>query len=132
LSKPKLGRPSIYNPEIHDKKAFRFALLGMTDIQIASAFEINQNTLNEWKTRYPNFGESLNNGKVDADGDVVESLYMKAVNGDTTAQIFWLKNRNRKNWKDKQEIDLDVSQAEKLSYPELILKLEELKKELEE
>jgi hypothetical protein len=132
MTKPKIGRPPKYNSEIHDKMALRYGLSAMTDDQIACAIDIDVSTLNRWKEEHDSFRESLKEGRTDADGHIVQSLYAKAKTGDTTAQIFWLKNRKRREWRDRQEIDLDVSQAEKLSYPELILKLEELKKELEE
>ena len=38
--------------------------------------------------------------------DVEDALFRKAIDGDTTAMIFWLKNRSRDRWADKREIDL--------------------------
>lgn len=42
---------------------------------------------------------------------------------DTTAQIFWLKNRKPKQWKDRVETPIDTSKLDKVS--ELLTKLEE-------
>ena len=39
--------------------------------------------------------------------DVEDALYEKAIKGDTTAQIFWLKNRSSKRWKDRQQHDVE-------------------------
>lgn len=128
----KLGRPPKYNSEIHDKEVLRYALSGMTDEQMACAMDIDVSTLNRWKEEHDSFRESLKEGKTDADGHIVTSLYSKAKYGDVTAQIFWLKNRKRKEWRDRQELDMEIKNAEKLSYPELVEKLEELKKELDE
>ncbi len=36
----------------------------------------------------------------------------KWIKPDTTAQIFYLKNRDRTNWRDKQEIQLDADEKE--------------------
>lgn len=33
----------------------------------------------------------------------------KQIAPDTTAQIFWLKNRDPKNWRDRQEVDVTVN-----------------------
>ena len=40
--------------------------------------------------------------------DVEDALFRKAIDGDTTAMIFWLKNRSRERWADvsRQEIAL--------------------------
>ena len=37
-----------------------------------------------------------------------ESLYRNALAGNTTAQIFWLKNRRPDRWRDVQNINADV------------------------
>ena len=43
--------------------------------------------------------------KEQADSEVEKSLYQTALDGNTTAQIFWLKNRKAKEWRDKQQIE---------------------------
>ena len=40
-----------------------------------------------------------------SDERVVDSLYRKALGGDTTAMIFWLKNRRPSEWRDVQNFD---------------------------
>jgi len=44
----------------------------------------------------------------------VTKIVRKHVLPDTTAQIFWLKNRKPKQWRDKQEIDLNATVNKKL------------------
>ncbi len=39
----------------------------------------------------------------------VTKVVTKEVQPDTTAQIFWLKNRKPKEWRDKQETDVNLS-----------------------
>jgi len=98
------GRPTKYKPEFN-KQVYKLCLLGATDSEIAVFFCISESTLNNWKIDYPEFLESLRAGKDSADCAVAESLYQTAISGNTTAQIFWLKNRRRNEWRDKQEID---------------------------
>lgn len=130
------GRPSRYKVE-YAEQAFKLCLLGAIDDEIADFFGISVATLNVWKKKHPEFMESLTRGRVRADTDVTFSLYQRAtgyhcveevahvVDGnvvitqlnkhyppDVTAQIFWLKNRRPKQWRDRpepaQETNLNV------------------------
>lgn len=82
-----------------------YCLLGATDKELAVIFETTEQTINAWKKQYPEFLESIKKGKDKADGRVARRLYDKAMDGDTTAMIFWLKNRRKTNWREKQEIE---------------------------
>lgn len=97
---------------------------GLTNEQIANNIGINVKTLYEWKNKESNISNALKKGKEVVDIEVENALLKRALgykydevtyeNGvetkrvtkevqpDTTAQIFWLKNRKPKNWKDKQ------------------------------
>lgn len=99
------GRPSDYKPE-YAEQARKLCLLGYTDKEMGDFFTVTEQTINNWKIDHPEFFESIKKGKVFADTDVVTSLHDKAIDGDTTAMIFWLKNRQPKKWRDKQEIDM--------------------------
>lgn len=124
------GRPSKFNVSIQ-KKIKKLALRGFTDIEIAEIVDIKEQTLTNWKKRYPGFFASLKDWKNAADYDIERSLYERAKgyshpedkifcnNGDIvvqptikhyppdpTSMIFWLKNRQPEKWRDKQEIDL--------------------------
>jgi hypothetical protein len=121
------GRPTAYKEEYADL-AYKYALLGAIDTQLADFFGVSEQTLNTWKKKHPEFLESLKAGKAKADAEVAEKLFHRAkgytheeekvfcTNGvitshdtlkhyppDTTAAIFWLKNRA--GWKDKSEVD---------------------------
>lgn len=100
---------------------------GLTDKQISKNIGISESTLNDWKKKFPEFSESLKQSKEIADRQVENALHKTALGfyyeedmvtnqGDvvrvkkyskpnTTAQIFWLKNRKPANWRDKQEIE---------------------------
>jgi len=121
------GRPTLYNSKMN-KQAEKFCKLGATDKELADFFDIAESTLNLWKTEHPKFMESIKKGKEQADAEVAEKLFkratgyshpdvdIKVVNDeivttrltkhyppDTAAAIFWLKNRQKKKWRDKIE-----------------------------
>lgn len=123
------GRPSSFKPQFVEQ-AKKLCELGATDVEIADFFEIAVSTFYKWKNERPEFSEALKVGKEAADNRVEKSLYHKAVGytfdavkifmpagasepvyapyrehapPDTTACIFWLKNRRRDEWRDKQD-----------------------------
>ena len=74
---------------------------GLTDEQIAHNIGINKVTLYDWKKRFANFANALKKGKEIIDYYVENALLKRALGGDTTAQIFWLKNRRPDKWRDR-------------------------------
>lgn len=74
---------------------------GLTDEQIAHNIGITAKTLYEWKNKFCKIREALKSGKEVVDYQVENALLNKALAGDTTAQIFWLKNRRPDKWRDK-------------------------------
>ena len=74
---------------------------GLTDEQIAHNMGITAKTLYEWKKLYRDIRETLKKGKEVVDYEVENALLKRALAGDTTAQIFWLKNRRPGRWRDK-------------------------------
>lgn len=132
------GRPTEYK-ESYNRQVEKLCLLGSTDKDIADFFEVSETTINNWKLKHPEFLESIKRGKISADANVASRLYKRAIgyehdedkifnnNGeplivptikhvqpDTTAAIFWLKNRQPKMWRDKQEVDVTVSPLNEL------------------
>lgn len=91
---------------------------GLTDEQIAKNIGINVRTLDKWKAKYGRIGQALKIGHEQANYAVEGKLLKKALSGNTTAMIFWLKN----NWRDKyndselspEERKLAVARMEKL------------------
>jgi len=90
------------------------ASLGLTDEEIAVILGISPRTLNYWK-KHPAFLQALKRGKLKADFQITKSLYEKAKAGDTTAMIFWLKNRRPDLWRDKQHVEHSGSITYELS-----------------
>ena len=76
---------------------------GLTDEQISQNCGITATTLYEWKNRFPEISEALKKGKEIVDYMVENALLKSAMEGNVTAQIFWLKNRRPGSWKDKRE-----------------------------
>lgn len=74
---------------------------GLTDEQIASNCGVTATTLYDWKNRFPEISEALKKGKEVVDYEVENALLKKAMSGDITAAIFWLKNRRSNKWRDK-------------------------------
>lgn len=126
------GRPTDYKVE-YNVQAYKLCLLGAKDSELADFFGIQESTLNNWKISFPRFMESLKKGKQIADANVADRLYQRAMGfehdseeikvigieiqripirkiypPDPTSAIFWLKNRQRDKWRDKQEIDAKV------------------------
>lgn len=87
---------------------------GLTDEQIAHNCNITAATLYEWKKRFAEISEALKKGKEIVDFEVENALLNKALSGDTTAQIFWLKNRRPGKWRDKPEDSADMSKADEV------------------
>lgn len=111
-----MGRPTKYKEEYNDQ-VYKLALLGYTDADFATFFDVTETTINNWKLDRKNgFIESLKKGRDQADSKVAESLYKRATGYDkdgkhypaeTVAIIYWLKNRQRSRWKDKPEEEGD-------------------------
>ena len=100
---------------------------GLTDEQIAHNMGIATGTLYAWKKAHGEISEALKKGKEVVDIEVENALLKRAMGcdyieervevngdgkrkvtqttkhipGDTTAQIFWLKNRRADRWRDK-------------------------------
>lgn len=120
------GRPTLFKEE-YCEQVYKLCLLGAKDTEIADFFGIAVSTLNLWKDAQPKFMESLKAGKAQADAEVARSLFHRAKGfkgkdvkfathegaitdsqeyereypPDTTACIFWLKNRQPELWRDK-------------------------------
>lgn len=126
-----MARPSAYNEEtarLICQHAYKLCLLGATDKEVADFFAVSETTIDNWKLKHPEFLGSLNKGKQEADANVANKLYRRALGykhkavkmfnhqgvivreeyiehypPDTTAAIFWLKNRQSGKWRDKTD-----------------------------
>lgn len=87
---------------------------GLTNEQIASNMDIVVSTLWEWRKKSSKIANALKIGKDEADIQVENALYKAALEGNTTAMIFWLKNRRSKDWRDKIQQEITTESAVKL------------------
>lgn len=101
------GRPTKFKEE-YVEQVYNLCLLGKTNEEIANIFEVSTVTLHSWMNLHPEFLNAIKRGKDIADCEVVNSLRKEALNGNPTACIFWLKNRQPKNWRDRKEIAVDA------------------------
>lgn len=79
---------------------------GYTIAEIGQWFGKSEALMFYWGQVHPPFREALKMHTAASDGRVVHKLYSKALEGDTTAMIFWLKNRQPNDWRDKRDIDI--------------------------
>ena len=125
----KVGRKSKYDDFI-DRKGLvlveGWARDGLTDLQIAKNIGVAMSTFCDWKNKHPEFSEALKRSKEVADFEVESALFKKAKMGDVTAQIFWLKNRKPKQWRDKVSF-VDETQLAKLD--EMVATIEKVRAE---
>lgn len=123
-----VGRPTGFKPEFVDQTR-KLCELGATDVELAEFFGVERTTIWRWSTKHPDFCNALKAGKDSADNRVEQSLYHKAIGytfdsekvfqfqgeivraqvtehvpPDTTAMIFWLKNRRQAEWRDRREV----------------------------
>lgn len=136
-----MGRPTDYSEEFIEQSS-KLAKLGATDIEVADFFDVTVRTLYSWKNRHPAFLQALKAGKEEADNRVERSLFQRAcgyeqeavkifmpagackpvyapyrevIQPDTTACIFWLKNRKPDEWRDKTDVNVTTDMAERLA-----------------
>lgn len=64
--------------QAHNDQAYRFCLLRATDKQLAKFFGTSEQTINNWKSSYPDFFESIKSAKMWADAEVAAGLFKRA------------------------------------------------------
>ena len=139
------GRPSKFGT-IDMRQVEVLARVGWTDAGMAEFFGVALSTWSEWKEKHGDFREALKDWKREADQRVERSLYERATGysapdekifmhegkpvrvettkhypPDTTACIFWLKNRDKENWRDAHHVAVspgemnDIERAQRLA-----------------
>ncbi|MCD6674857.1 MAG: terminase [Burkholderiaceae bacterium] len=123
-----MARPTKFKPEFVEQ-AKKLCALGATAHDLASFFGVAVSTVKLWQVEHKAFSDALKVGKAVADRMVEQSLFRRALGyehdetdirvvgtrlvktpmrkhypPDTTACIFWLKNRRPDLWRDKTEL----------------------------
>ena len=114
------------------EKIHTWASKGLTKANVAKNIGINEKTFYRWEKEHESIRDAYQRGAVQPDQVIVNALFERArgtqivevteelneigelviskrvtkqLPGDTTAQIFWLKNRRRQQWRDKVEVE---------------------------
>lgn len=128
--KKPVGRPRIYDPDVHPEQIKGLALLGLTWKRMSEIVMIPEKTLKNWTLTYPEFKDAVSVGRELADVDVVRGLYERAtgyeveedkifnVEGelkrvklikhyppDVRAQTTWLSRRQPEVWRESKNVD---------------------------
>lgn len=137
------GRPSVYNPKIHDKLIYQLVRDNKKNDDIAENYlGIGARTLYDWLDRYPSFSQSYKKGLEAKVDNVVLNLYQRAAgvtvkettvikkNGkdveevkevtkeippDVGAMCFILKTQRRKQWSENQNINISMQEKDPLT-----------------
>lgn len=80
---------------------------GLSDEQMANNMGISRRTYYNWQARFPEIKKVTTLGKEHANFMVENALFKKAINGNVTAMIFWLKNNMRDRYSDTQRTELE-------------------------
>jgi predicted transcriptional regulator len=93
-----VGRPKWIPDELTCRKAREMASRGLTVAQIADCLGVSDATIYERQKEYPEFLEAIKRGRSEGINQVTNKLFEKAVDGDNTCMIFYLKTRDRESW----------------------------------
>lgn len=98
-----MGRPSKYETHVAPRlgEIADWVRNGASNKEIAVRLGISIDSFCEYQKEFPEFSETLKKTRDAVDGEVENALLQNALNGNTTAQIFWLKNRRPYKWRDK-------------------------------
>lgn len=136
-----MARPSKYETHVAARleEIKDWCRNGATDEEIAKRLGISYSTFKEYKKEFSVFSAALKETKEIVDAQVENALLKRAlgyeykevtkkvVDGelkvtkvitkqvvpDTTAQIFWLKNREPSKWRDKLQVEAGISNENK-------------------
>lgn len=127
-AKSTVTKSARYSKRMCDQ-AQRLAKLGATDEEIAEFLKVNIRQFYRYRNAYPEFAAALAVGKDEADnrverrlyerclgfevkrekvfvhdGEVIRTTIKEEVLPDTTAMIFWLKNRRPDEWRETRHL----------------------------
>lgn len=125
-----MGRPTKYKTE-YAEQAKKLCKLGATNAQLADFFEVTVSTVSLWMVEHQDFSDAVKLPKAEADERVEQSLFQRAMGyehdeidirvvdheivqtpvrkfypPDSTAMIFWLKNRKPDQWRETKAVEL--------------------------
>ena len=124
------GRPETQWNEGRPVQAYKLALLGLSEADMAEVMGVSHDTITLWKRTHEDFARQLRRGKREADAEVAHSLYQRAKGfwidtvepmiwkgevfqvakrkyfpPDSQAALKWLALRHRELWAEVQRIE---------------------------
>jgi len=104
----------------------KYSGLGFNMSQIATVLGVDERTVYAKKAAFSQFDQAIKKGRLSAIGHVSNALYDSAINGNITAQIFYLKNRAPEMYQDVIQQKHSIESIGKLSDTQL---LDEIRKD---
>lgn len=144
-----VGRPPKYTEWLTEEglaQITKWAEMGLIGKQLSHNMGISHSTFYEWQNQFTELSDAIKKGRLVKDYEVENSLLQRATgyqyeedvyeqmpNGemalvkrvlksqapDVTAQIFWLKNRQPTEWRDKIEVKSEQSGTIKVELGEM-------------
>jgi hypothetical protein len=137
-TKKVMGRP----PKYHDKipeQAYHLTRIGGLDVDLAEVFGVAVQTIDLWKREHPDFIKAIKDGKDQFDtdaikgalrhralgyscpetkvfcvgGEIITEEVIKHYPPEVSAIVFWLKNRQPDQWRDKRHYESDDKPEDK-------------------
>lgn len=131
-----MATPTKYKAEFAEQ-AGRLALMGMTDMELATFFGVNKAQITRWKKRHPAFANALKENRALAGAAVVASMFKNAIGYEhpedkvmgvedgkpvivqvtkryppnQAACQYYLSNREPERWRNKQELEVSTDDS---------------------
>ena len=84
--------------------------------QIAIMLGMSEGTFRIYERENKKITEAIVRGRAKSVGNVANKLYLGAMKGNTTAQIFILKTHGGNEWKDKQDINITAEKPIEIKF----------------
>ena len=91
--------------EVNPAKVEAFAAQGLSVKQIARCLNIGRSTLYDRMGGKSEVLDAIKRGRAKGIGTITNALFQSAKGGNITAQIFYLKNRQPDEWRDRREYE---------------------------
>lgn len=105
------GRPTEFKEEYADRILDLMAG-GLSLAAAAAELDIHRQRVYEWEAKHPEFADAVKLARVKRQL-FLERRLLSAMEGPVvTSTIFALKNAGAEDWRDKQEVDMNVSYAD--------------------
>ena len=106
------GRPSKYDPAFCDK-VIELAQVGASKAEMALELDIAYSTFDLWQNINPEFSEAVKKAERISQGWWEKQGRIATFGGtdgfNATSYIFNMKNRFKEDWRDKSELDVNMS-----------------------